>query len=208
MYILGLTGSIGMGKTWGAKCFRLKGVPVHDADASVHRLMASGGLATAQIDRTFPDVLGDQGDVDRQKLSQHVFSNTAALNALEAILHPLVRAEQRKFLEHCQRLGVSLAVLDIPLLFETGAFARVDAVVVMSAPAAIQRQRVLRRPGMTEDKLEAILARQTPDNIKRIWADFIVGTGATRGQSLRQIADIVKISKRRCGRVWSPHWGR
>jgi dephospho-CoA kinase len=206
VYILGLTGSIGMGKTWGAKCFRRLGVAVHDADACVHRLMAPHGQATAQVAKRFPGVLNDQGGIDRQKLGAQVLNDTSALDTLQAILHPLVRQNQCKFLARCQRRSVSLAVLDIPLLYETHARSRVDAVVVMSAPASIQRQRVLRRPGMSPAKFEAILARQVPDEVKRQLAEYLVFTGATRGQSLRQIAKIVKVTKTKKGHAWSPHW--
>ncbi|OEJ64419.1 dephospho-CoA kinase [Magnetovibrio blakemorei] len=206
MYILGLTGSIGMGKTWGTKCFRRLGVAVHDADACVHRLMAPNGKATAQVAKAFPGVMNDQGAIDRQKLGAWVLNDTPALDKLQAMLHPLVRQNQRKFLAQCQRRGAPLVVLDIPLLFETHARSRVDSVVVMSAPASVQRQRVLRRPGMSPAKFEAILARQVPDEVKRQLAEHLVFTGATRGQSLRQIAKIVKVTKTKKGHAWSPHW--
>lgn len=206
MYILGLTGSIGMGKTWGAKCFRRLGVAVHDADACVHRLMTPNGKATAQVAQVFSGVLNAQGGIDRQKLGALVLNDMAMLDTLQAILHPLVRQDQRRFLARCQRRSVSLVVLDIPLLYETNARVRVDSVVVMSAPFAIQRQRVLRRSGMTPDKFEAILARQMPDDIKRRLAEYLVLTGSTRGQSLRQIAKIVKVAKTKTGQAWSPHW--
>jgi len=195
-----------MGKTWGAKCFRRLGVAVHDADACVHRLMAPNGKATAQVAKWFPGVLNAQGGIDREKLGARVFNDTSDLDALQAILHPLVRQSQCTFLAQCQRRSVPLVVLDIPLLYETNARARVDSVVVMSAPAFIQRQRVLRRPGMTADKFEAILARQVPDEVKRQLAEHLVFTGSTRGQSLRQIAKIVKVSKLKKGHAWSPHW--
>ena len=141
MYILGLTGSIGMGKTWGTKCFRHLGVAVHDADACVHRLLAPGGAATAEVANVFPGVLSTQNGVDRQKLGAYVFSDDSALDTLQAVLYPLVHKNQRLFLANCQRRRVELAVLDIPLLYETNARAGVDAVVVMSAPACVQRQR-------------------------------------------------------------------
>lgn len=208
MVILGLTGSIGMGKSWGARCFRHLGVPVHDADACVHRLMASGGKAVASIENHFPGVKTAQGGIDRQKLAGHVLGQDENLDTLEAILHPLVHADQRRFLARMAAQGQSLAVLDIPLLYETQARARVDAVVVMSAPAWVQRQRVLRRPTMTAEKFEAILDRQTPDQQKRQLAEFIVTTGGPRGESLRQITNVVKVAKQLNGRAWSPHWGR
>jgi len=197
-----------MGKTWGAKCFRLYGAPVHDADACVHRLMRPGGFATAQIEASFPGVIDNDGGVDRQKLADQVLGDGVALNALEAMLHPLVRQDQRRFLQGCQRRGARLAVLDIPLLYETDGRPRVDAVVVMSAPERIQRQRVMRRAGMTEKKFQAILERQAPNEIKCRLAEFVVTTGTTRGQSLRQIAKIVKVCRSLKGQTWTPHWGR
>jgi len=197
-----------MGKTWGAKCFRLYGAPVHDADVCVHRLVGPGGFATAQIEASFPGVIDNDGGVDRQKLADQVWGDDLALNRLEALLHPLVRQDQRRFLQCCQRRGARLAVLDIPLLYETDARPRVDAVVVMSAPERVQRQRVMRRAGMTDNKLRAILERQAPNEIKCRLAEFVVTTGATRGQSLRQIAKIVKVCRSLKGQAWAPDWGR
>ncbi|MBL4614549.1 MAG: dephospho-CoA kinase [Magnetovibrio sp.] len=207
MFVLGLTGSIGMGKTWGAHCFRLFGVPVHDADACVHRLMAVGGRASQQVERLFPKVLKSDGGVDRQKLAGYVLGDDAALIRLENLLHPLVHQDQRQFLQVCQRRRMAMVVLDIPLLYETNAHTRVDAVVVMSASRQIQRQRVLHRPGMNAHKFEAIAQRQIENTIKCRLADHIVTTGTTRGQSLRQIAKIVKVCKHQKGHVWGPHWG-
>lgn len=206
MFILGLTGSIGMGKTWGATCFRLLRVPVHDADLCVHRLMGPNGVATAQVAEISPGVLDNNGAVDRQKLAQRVLGNDRALDTLEAILHPLVRQDQRRFLQRCQIRGERLVVLDIPLLYETNARSRVDAVVVMTAPVHVQHQRVMRRQGMNEQKLRAILERQVPDDLKCRLAEFVVTTGTARGQSLRQIAKIVKVCKSLKGQVWLPHW--
>ncbi len=208
MFVIGLTGSIGMGKSWGARCFRLLGVPVHDADGCVHRLMSPGGAAVKPVSKIFPGVLDQRGGVDRLKLGEKVLGDDTALDTLEAILHPLVRREQRRFLGRCRRWSESLAVLDIPLLYETGSDVRVDAVVVVSAPERLQRHRVLRRTGMTTDKFDAILARQLDDRIKRQIADFVVSTGGTRGQSLRRIANIVKVTKGLEGRVWGPNWSR
>ena len=208
MFILGLTGSIAMGKTWGARCFRYQGVPVHDADACVHQLMGPGGAATTRVAAAFDDVLDSKGGIDRQKLAQRVLGDNDALNRLEAMLHPLVRLDQQRFLRQCQVRGEKLAVLDIPLLYETGARARLDAVVVMSAPPFIQHQRALRRAGMNEQKLQAIIARQTPDEIKCRLAEFVVTTGSTRGQSLRQITKIVKVCRSLRGQTWAPNWGR
>lgn len=207
MFIIGLTGSIGMGKTWGSKCLRHFGVPVHDADACVHQLMARNGAATQHVERIFPGVLTDHGDVDRFKLAQKVFGDDQALDRLEHTLHPLVQNAQRHFLQCCQRRGVCLAALDIPLLYETGGHHRVDAVMVMSAANLIQRQRVMRRAGMSAQKFKAILARQIDNTIKCRLADFVVTTGATHGQSLRAIAKIVKVIKSQKGQVWTPRWG-
>jgi len=196
-----------MGKTWGARCFRRLGVPVHDADACVHRLMGSQGAATQKIGMIFSGVIGADGSVDRQKLANCVLGDDVALERLEAIVHPLVHQQQRQYLQRCRRRSVPLVVLDIPLLYETESRARVDAVVVMSAPQMLQRQRVLRRAGMTTKKLNAIQNRQMPDSIKRKLAEFVVSTAGTRGQSLRQIAKVVKICRTLKGEVWGPHWG-
>lgn len=210
MFILGLTGSIAMGKTWGSKCFRRMRVPVHEADACVHALMAPGGAAVGDVLAAFPDVADDRGGIDRQKLGAHVFGQEDghALEILEGILHPRVVAAEKTFLARHARRRTPLVVLDIPLLFETGARVRVDAVVTMSAPAFLQRQRALRRRGMTEQKFQGILARQTPDWFKRQVSEFVVSTGATRGESLRQIAEIVTLTRGMPGSVWSPHWNR
>ncbi|MEG3616950.1 dephospho-CoA kinase [Magnetovibrio sp. PR-2] len=206
MVILGLTGSIGMGKSWGGRCFQTLGVPLHDADACVHRLMGPNGAAVKDVAAAFPGVLNAQGGVDRQKLGARVLDDDVQLKKLEDILHPQVRADQKRFLARAQRTQAGLVVLDIPLLFETGARSRVDAVVVMSAPQRLQRQRVLRRPGMTAQKFEAILDRQTPDSLKRQLAHFVVNTGGTKGETLRQITNLVKVAKTWPAKAWSPHW--
>ncbi len=208
MFVLGLTGSIAMGKTWGAKCFRHFGVPVHDADACVHGLLAPGGDGVGPVSTAFPGVLNQAGGVDRIRLSDRVIGDDAALDTLEAILHPMVQERQRKFLTLHARAAAPLVVLDIPLLYETHGRARVDAVAVVSAPAFLQRRRVLRRPGMTAQKFDAILKRQTPDAVKRRVAEFVVSTAGPRGQSLRSIAVIVKVTRSLKGDVWSPAWGR
>ena len=208
MYVLGLTGSIAMGKSWGAKCFRLHGVPVHDAEACVHRLLSPGGAAVDRVADVFPGVVNARGGVDRRTLSDQVFSDGRALALLEHILHPMVRVDQQRFLARHARAGRSLAVLDIPLLFETRAQNRVDAVVVMSTSHEIQAQRALRRPNMTVEKFYAILAQQVPDAIKRLGAEFVVRTGGPKAQSLRRVAEVVKVSKRRTGKVWGPGWAR
>jgi dephospho-CoA kinase len=174
MIVIGLTGSIGMGKSTTARMFSEEGFPVHDSDESVHRLYA--GAAAPLVEAAFPGVTID-GKIDRTILSGKVLGNPAAMKTLESIIHPLVRADADEFLRRSRESGAKLAVLDIPLLFETGGRDRVDKVVVVTAPADVQRARVLARPGMTVDKFEAILARQVPDVEKRRQADFIVDTG-------------------------------
>jgi len=173
MFILGLTGSLGMGKSVTARFFAEQGVPVHDADAVVHRLYE--GQAAAAIEAAFPGTTAG-GKVDRDKLAARVLGDSAALKRLEAIVHPLVQEAERRLLTEAEARGEKVAVLDIPLLFETGGEKRVDAVVVVSAPPEVQRSRVLERPGMTVEKLEAIMAKQMPDEEKRRRADFVVDT--------------------------------
>lgn len=197
-----------MGKTWAAKCFRTLGVPVHDSDGCVHALLASDGRASRMVMKTFPDAKGEDGKIDRLKLGKIVFGDDDKLNILEAMLHPLVRDSQHAFLARHARAGRKLVVLDVPLLFESNARSRVDAVVVVSAPAFIQRIRAMRRRGMTEHKFNAILARQMPDNIKRRVGEFVVSTAGPRGQSLRRIGAIVKVTKSMKGHVWGPDWGK
>ncbi len=197
MLILGLTGSLGMGKSTTARFFAEEGVPVHDADAVVHRLYE--GEAVAAIEAAFLGTT-DAGKVDRNKLAARVLGDAAALQRLEAIVHPLVQAAERRLLAQAEARGEQVAVLDIPLLFETGGDRRVDAVVVVSAPPEVQRARVLARPGMTIEKLESILAKQMPDAEKRRRADFVVDTSqgfdAARAQ-VRAILDAVaKMPKR------------
>ncbi len=203
MVILGLTGSIGMGKTTVAAMFRRLGVPVHDADAAVHDLTAKGGAAVGAVAKAFPGVVV-QGAVDRQALGRRVFGDAKALKRLEAILHPMVRACERRFLAAQARRRAPLVVLDIPLLYETGGEERCDAVVVVSAPRFLQAARVLDRPGMNPGKLAAILGRQVPDAAKRRRADFVVATGLGRGDSLRAVRRIVRVAKARHGAKWPP----
>ncbi|WP_207485382.1 dephospho-CoA kinase [Arenibaculum pallidiluteum] len=203
MIVLGLTGSIGMGKTTAARMLRRLGCPVHDSDAVVHALMARGGAAVAAVGAAFPGSVRD-GAVDRAALGASVFGDAAALKRLEAILHPRVRASQIRFLARSARRGVRIAVLDIPLLFESGSEGRVDVVAVVSAPFAVQRARVLARPGMTEAKFRAILARQMPDAEKRRRADFVVQTGLGRSATLKALKRIVTLLARRRGRAWPP----
>ncbi|MDJ0388165.1 dephospho-CoA kinase [Roseomonas sp. E05] len=191
MKILGLTGGIGMGKSTASGTFRRLGVPVFDADAAVHRLQGRGGRAVAPIGAAFPGSVRN-GAVDREALRRAVLGNPAALKQLEGIVHPLVRAEERRFLGRARREGRRLVVLDIPLLFETGGEARCDAVVVVSAPPAVQRARVLARRGMTPERLTAILARQTPDAEKRRRADFVIRTGLSRAHARRAIRRLLE----------------
>jgi dephospho-CoA kinase len=174
MIKLGLTGSIGMGKSVTAQMFRDEGVPVHDADAAVHALYA--GRAAPLIEAAFPGTVS-KGAVNRAILADHVLDNPQAMKRLEAIIHPLVREEEEAFLRRAEMDGASLAVLDIPLLFETGAGTRMDKILVMTADPDVQRDRVLARPGMSEDKFRAILARQMPDAEKRRRADFVINSG-------------------------------
>jgi dephospho-CoA kinase len=173
MLVVGLTGSIGMGKSTAAAYLRTRGLPVFDADAEVHRLYA-GGQAVERIERAFPGTTTAAG-VDRARLSAALIAHPARLRELEAIVHPLVRSAERSFLREAAQRGASLAVLDIPLLYETGADKLVDVVIVLTAPADVQRQRLLQR-GMPEEKLEKLLARQMPDAEKRARADFVVDT--------------------------------
>ena len=195
MRVMGLTGSIGMGKSTAANTFRRLRVPVFDADAAVHRLQGPNGRAVAPIAAAFPGAVRDtpRGPrVDREALRRAVLGDGAALTRLERIVHPLVRDEERRFLAAARRRAEPLVVLDIPLLFETRGDRRCDSVVVVTAPAAVQRHRVLRRPGMTPERLRAILARQVPDSEKRRRADHVVSTGLSRFHAQRAIRVIVK----------------
>ncbi|HEY1473712.1 MAG TPA: dephospho-CoA kinase [Pseudolabrys sp.] len=189
MFILGLTGSLGMGKSATAKMFAEEGVPVHDADAAVHRLY--DGEATPQIEAAFPGTTRD-GKVDRDALAKLVLGDAAAIKRLEQIVHPLVHAAAVRFVEAAERSGAPVAVLDVPLLFETGGDARCDAVVVVSAPADVQRARAFERPSMSEGKLAAILAKQMPDAEKRRRADFVVDTSKGFEHARAQVRDILK----------------
>lgn len=176
MRILGLTGSIGMGKSATAAMFREAGVPVYDADAAVHAIYAPGGLAVEPLEAAFPGVKTQDGSIDRARLREQVLNDKAALDRLNAIVHPLVGESQLSFRREAEQSGSDLAVLDIPLLFETGGDARCDHVLVVTAPEEVQRERVLSRDGMTLAAFEAILARQIPDAEKRARADFILNT--------------------------------
>jgi dephospho-CoA kinase len=188
MFILGLTGSIGMGKTATAKMFAEEGVPVHDADAAVHELYA--GDAVPLVEAAFPGTTAN-GKVDRVKLGARVIGNSDAIRRLERLVHPLVSKARDRFLEQAVRDGADVAVLDIPLLYETGSEKLCDAVVVVSAPADVQRQRALERPGMTDERLAAIVARQMPDEEKRARADFTVDTSKGFDAARAQVRDIL-----------------
>jgi dephospho-CoA kinase len=188
MFILGLTGSLAMGKSATAKMFAEAGVPVYDADAAVHRLYE--GEATPLIEAAFPGTTTG-GKVDRDKLAQRVLGDSAAIKKLESIVHPLVAISREKFLNEAEHKGAKIAVLDIPLLFETGGEKRCDAVVVVSAPAAVQHARVFERAGMTEQKFAAILAKQMLDADKRARADFVVDTSQGFDAARAQVRDIL-----------------
>jgi len=175
MIVLGLTGSIGMGKSATADLFCEEGVPVYDADAAVHALYAKGGAAVAPVEAAFPGVMVD-GAIDRMALRTHVLDDAEAMRKLEAIVHPLAGDAQKQFRDKAREDGARFVVLDIPLLYEAGGYAYCDYVAVVTAPAEVQRERVLSRPGMTEETFESILARQMPDAEKRAKADFIIST--------------------------------
>jgi len=193
MLIIGLTGSIGMGKSTTLQMFAEEGVPVYDADAAVHSVYSS--TAVPVVEAAFPGTTAD-GRVDRQKLSQRVLGNPEALKKLEQIVHPLLGAHRQKFLEDAEKAGAPIVLMDVPLLFETGGEKRMDAVIVVSAPAELQRQRVLARESMTHEKLDAILARQMPDAEKRKRADFVVDTSRGLEPVRADVRDILaKVAK-------------
>ena len=193
MFILGLTGSVGMGKSATAKMFADEGVPVHDADATVHALYE--GEAVPLIEAAFPGTTAS-GKVDRGKLGERVLGHPEEIKRLERIVHPLVARVRDDFLAKAERGGAKIALLDIPLLYETGGETRCDAVVVVSAPAEVQRERVLARPGMTDAKLAAILTKQMPDADKRARADFVVDTSRGFDAAREQVRDILaRVSK-------------
>lgn len=191
MVILGLTGSIGMGKSTTLGFFADAGLPVHDADLAVHRLYA--GEAVPLVEAAFPGV-SDGQRIDREELAKRVLDDAGALRRLELIIHPLVRREERRFVDEAEHAGAAVAVLDIPLLFETGAERRVDAVVVVTAPEKVQRDRALRRAGMTAEKFDALLARQMPDAEKRRRADFVVDTSQGFDFARRQVHAILDVA--------------
>lgn len=197
-FTIGLTGSIGMGKTETAKLFGRLGIPVYDADAAVHALYEAGGGAVAPIEAAFPGAIAD-GRVDRGRLGTIVAGDEEAFKRLENIVHPLVAQAREQFLEAAEKRGEPLVVLDIPLLFETKGESQMDAVVVVSAPASVQRARALAREGMTEEKLDAIQARQVHDSEKRAKADFVVETDKGLEHAFEQVKRIVSDLKRGIG---------
>ncbi|MGD9668684.1 MAG: dephospho-CoA kinase [Hyphomicrobiaceae bacterium] len=203
MLVIGLTGSIGMGKSTAANRFRTNGVAVFDADAAVHQLYS--GAAVRQIEEAFPGTTVN-GIVDRQRLLAALMAEPAGFKKLEAIVHPLVREMEREFLRAEVASGSAMAVLEIPLLFETGGDRLCDVTVVVSAPAEAQRERVLARTGMTQDKLDEILSRQLPDTEKRRRADFVVDTGGPISESEAQIDRLVERLETRQGSAYQRYW--
>lgn len=189
MIVIGLTGSIGMGKSTTTEMFASEGIPVISADEIVHSLYE--GEAAAEIESAFPGTVID-GRVDRQRLGARLLADPSGFKRLESIVHPLVRAREEAFVEQHRKDGASLVLVDIPLLFESGATDWVDRIVVISCPADIQRERVLARPGMTEDKFEAILARQMPDSEKRARADFVIDTGQGLDAARRRVGEVIR----------------
>jgi dephospho-CoA kinase len=205
MLIIGLTGSIGMGKSTVAKRFIAKGLAVCDADAEVHKLYAAGGAAVAPIEAAFPGVTGADG-VARDRLAAALIKDPSGFKRLEAIVHPLVHAAEQAFLRAEASRGAEMAVLEIPLLLEGDNAHRVDVVVVVSAPAYVQRQRVMDRPGMTDEKFDQILARQLHDSIKRERADFVVDTGVSLEETLAEVDAVIASLKDRAGTAYAAYW--
>ncbi len=212
MIILGLTGSIGMGKSNAAATLRRLGVPLFDADATVHRLLGPGGAAVEAVEAVFPDVRNEAGGIDRRRLGRLVFGDPPALRRLEGILHPMVRRAEARFVARARARHEPLVVLDIPLLFESGGIERCDFALVVTAPLRLQRERVMRRPGMSEDRFAKILRAQMPDREKRRRADFVVATALGRGATFRGLKAIVRAlrqapparrgrGERRCARL-------
>jgi dephospho-CoA kinase len=191
MIKLALTGSIGMGKSATAAMFAARGVPVYDADAAVHAVYAPGGEAVGPLEAEFPGVTGADGGIDRPKLRQRVIDNPDAMKRLEAIVHPIVGGRQLAFLEKARADGHAIVVLDIPLLFETGGDKRADAILVVSAPADVQKARVMARGQMTEAEFAAILARQVPDSLKRVRADFVIDTSQGFAHAEERVDEIL-----------------
>lgn len=202
MVIVGLTGSIGMGKSETAKMFRRLGIAVYDADAAVHGIYAPGGSAVAPIEEAFPGVTGPNG-VDRDALAKRVLNDPAALKKLESIVHPLVGLEQQKFLAQAAAEKAEIIVIDVPLLYETGGQKRVDCVVLVSAPYEMQRERVLARPGMSEEKFQSILAKQVPDAQKREQADYIIDSSKGLEAAMAQVEALIPLLRKVPARAWA-----
>jgi len=200
MMTIGLTGSIGMGKSTTAAMFAEAGIPVYDADAEVAALYAKGGAAVGPLEAAFPGVVKD-GAVDREALRVRVLGDPEAIQRLNGVVHPLLGASRAAFFKRAEAAGADMVVLDIPLLFETGGQARMDAVVVVSAPAEVQRERVLARPGWTDQRLDAILAQQLPDADKRARADFVIDTGSGLEAARQQVAQVIAALR-------APGWRR
>jgi dephospho-CoA kinase len=203
MIVIGLTGSIGMGKSTATNMLRRMGCPISDADAIVHKLMARGGDAVVPVDAAFPGVVKD-GAIDRAALGQRVFGNPEALRRLERILHPLVGRDRDRFLRRSALRGARMVVLDVPLLYETGGADRCDSVILVSAPAMIQQARVMRRPGMTLERLGNIRKLQMPNGEKRRRAEFVAETGLGRYVTLRALQRAVRLLACRPPRQWPP----
>jgi len=196
MKIIGLTGSIGMGKSTTAAMFRAAGIPVYDADAAVHRAYSEGGIAVEPVGAAFPGVVKD-GRVDREALRQRVLGNPEALKVLNGIVHPLLGKQRAAVFEEAQAAGADMIIMDVPLIFETGGEKNMDAVIVVSAPAEMQRERVLAREGMSPERLDAILAQQVPDAEKRARADYVIDTGRGLEAAQAQVTEV--IAKLRAG---------
>ncbi len=193
MIVLGLTGSIGMGKSTAAKMFKLLGVPVHDSDKAVHAALMPDGLGYDRVRAMFPEAYdAGTGLIDRKKLGSIVFHDTEKLKALESILHPIAQSSQFSFIKEMRSLGKKVVVLEIPLLFETNAHERVHKTIVVSAPPDVQRERVMRRKGMTPEKFERIFEKQTKDEEKKAMADYVVHTGGGYISTLQQLRRILK----------------
>lgn len=206
MLVVGLTGGIAMGKSHVARLLRAHGVPVFDADAAVHQLLAPGGAAVAAVAAAFPGTLRHDGAIDRAALGRAVFADPLRLRQLEAILHPMVRACERRFLASAARARAPLVVLDIPLLFESGADRRVDRIVTVSVPAWLQEQRVLRRPGMDRTRLKGVLARQASDARRRRGAHHVIASGHDQGRMAEEIARLMRSWHGLDGSVWPARW--
>lgn len=208
MLLIGLTGSIGMGKSETAKMFVSHGVPLYDADAAVHKIYAPGGEAVAPLSEVFENIQNAQGGIDREALSKQVLGNADAMKKLEAIVHPLVGKAQLEFISQNLENKTPMVVLDIPLLFETGGKNRVDVIVVVSAPYELQRERVLKRPGMTVEKFDAIHAKQVADKDKRAGADFVIETDKGLEHAEQEVTSIIAALKDRKGTVLDKMMGK